>query len=104
MSVEEMQEIQRIRDYVSRQGDCDPDEVTLLPDDSGSHINIPLFKVTVKEFNDEWDIVEPPEFWYVADYYGMNLYRSDEYKSPDIVRSIHAGLMLRLGTINNADT
>ena len=98
MSVEEMKDIQRIKDYVLMEGSCIPDKVSLLPDDSGSHIKIPLFKVVVKEFSGEWT-VEPPEFWYVADFCGMNLYRSDDYKSPDIVRSIHAGLMLRMGAI-----
>lgn len=98
-------EDEMIRDYVSREGDCVPDEIIELKTDDD---NCRIYKVTVKEFTAKWQVT-PPDFWYVCTTNMMNLYRNDtiipepwlndgqdEELVADYIKSFHIGICVRL--------
>jgi len=97
-----------IRDYVRREGLCEPDEVVEVPDilDEG----LPVFKVTVKSWDEaRWaKPSEHPDFWLVCTGGMTNLYSNrqivpkphlDEQPldvQADYARSMHVGMMHRM--------
>jgi len=100
---ESMSERELVASYVAREGSCEPDEVHLINADEG----VAVYKVTVKAWHN-WT-VPPPPYWLVVPWEAMNLYRGDSYLptpwrheqdevgQADYVRSMHVGVITRLG-------
>ena len=92
--------VERIKQYVEREGACQPGDPELIDDD----VLCPVWRVSVLSFGPSWT-VPPPLFWYVCPEPVLNLYRSDLFHFPkpqpektviDHFKSFHLGLAFRL--------
>lgn len=98
-----------LKNYVMNNGHCVPDTIELLDENPP----LPVWKVTVKEWNAEvWDErpANPPPFWLVLTQPMVNLYRPDFVlpvphlpfeeqsmeKILDLIKSHHIGVCTRL--------
>lgn len=94
---------ERILNYVEREGNCTVDQIKLVDEEE-----IPVYKVTVREFDNTWRVPKP-DFWWVCPYPMMNMYRSD-HQTPtpwladgqeeeaviDYIKTFHIGVVHRI--------